>query len=314
MRVLCLTNMYPSPEEPSIGSFVRDQVDDLRDLGVDVDVLAFDGRVRRSNYARAAAQLRARLRRDSFDLVHAHYGLTGAVSLAQRRVPVVTTFHGSDVGYIPWQARVSWLVARATTPIFVARLHAELVGMATAWVIPAGVSLAEFRTMPRGEARRRLGWPETGTRVLLPGARANVRKGAPLFDAVVDALRADGAVTAVALEGFEREQVCDVLNAVDVVLVTSLWEGSPVTVKEALACGTPVVSVAVGDVPQMLEGLPGCSCHPRDPDSLADGVRAALRSTDRESLRRRASAYDRPTLARRVVQVYESVLGRSGGP
>lgn len=308
MRVLCLTNMYPSATEPAVGSFVRDQVDDLRELGIDVEVLAFDGRVHKSNYARAAAQLRTRLRGDPFDLVHAHYGLTGAVSLAQRRVPVVTTFHGSDVGYIPWQSKVSWLVARATTPIFVARRHAEQVGMATAWVIPAGVSLSAFRIEPRSEARRRLGWPEEGRRVLLPGARANTRKGAPLFDAVVDSLRLDGPVTPVSLEGYEREQVCDVLNAVDVVLVTSLWEGSPVTVKEALACGTPVVSVEVGDVPEMLAGLPGCSCHPREADSLVAGVRAAFASTDRESLRRRASVYERATLARRVVAVYESVL------
>ncbi len=308
MRVLCLTNMYPSPAEPAAGSFVRDQVDDLRDLGVDVEVLAFDGRVRKSNYARAAAQLRARLRRGSFDLVHAHYGLTGAVSLTQRRVPVVTTFHGSDVGYIPWQSKVSWLVARATTPIFVARTHAERIGMATARVIPAGVSLREFNVAPRSEARRRLGWPEGGQYILLPGARANERKGAPLFDAVVELLRSDIPVSAVTLEGFERQQVCDVLNAVDVVLMTSLWEGSPVTVKEALACGTPVVSVEVGDVPQMIDGLPGCSCRPRDVHSLAGGVSAALRSTDREALRRRAWAYERMTLAGRVAEVYRSVL------
>ncbi len=46
MRVLCLTNMYPTADEPAAGSFVRDQVEDLRELGVDVDVLSFDGRVR----------------------------------------------------------------------------------------------------------------------------------------------------------------------------------------------------------------------------------------------------------------------------
>lgn len=309
MRVLCLTNMYPSPAEPAAGSFVREQVEDLRALGVEVDVLAFDGRARKSEYVRAAARLREQLEARPADLVHAHYGLTGAVALSQRRVPVVTTFHGSDAGYVRWQGWVSWFVARTTTPIFVAPVHAARLGLPDASIIPAGVSTEAFTIRRRDEARARLGWPKGSRYILLPGARANRRKGAELFDAVVELL-GPGHV-GVSLEGFGREAVADVLNAVDVVLMTSLWEGSPVAVKEALACGTPVVAVDVGDVAQVLEGLPGCSCCPRDPTSLADGVRTALRAQDRAALRRRAEAYERTRLATRIVDLYRSVLERS---
>ena len=49
------------------------------------------------------------------------------------------------------------------------------------------------------------------------------------------------------------------MNAVDVTLLTSDWEGSPGAVRESLACQTPVVSVPVGDVPNVLSGLPGCA-------------------------------------------------------
>ncbi|HEY0416376.1 MAG TPA: glycosyltransferase [Gaiellaceae bacterium] len=305
MRVLCLTNMYPTADRPGTGSFVRDQVDDLRSLGVDVDVLAFDGRARSANYARAVPELRSRLRRGGVDLVHAHYGLTGAVSLTQARVPVVTTFHGSDVGYVRWQVPISWLVARATTPIFVARIHAERLGLPQAPVIPAGVSTSAFRMRPRVEARRHLGWDEDARYVLLPGSRTNAVKGAPLFDEVV---RRVPDVRPVALEGYTRAQVVDVLNAVDAVLVTSLSEGSPVTVKEALACGTPVVTVEVGDVPEVVAGLPGCSVHPRDPEVLEAGLRCALDSDDRATLRRRAVRDERVALARQVVHLYHRAL------
>src|SRR5581483_5742221 len=126
-----------------------------------------------------------------------------------------------------------------------------------------------------------------------------------LFDATL--ARLEGA-TGVPLEGFTRPEVVDVLNAVDVVLVTSRSEGSPVTVKEALACGTPVVTVDVGDVPQVVRGLPGCSVRTRDPAALAVGVAEALEATDREALRDRALEYERLALAQRVVAVYEAVL------
>src|SRR4051794_22010110 len=102
--------MYP--DVGGRGSFVKDQVADLRSLGYEVDVLAFDGMADTLNYLRAFRQLRTRLRAHDYDLVHAHYGLTGAVAVMQRRTPVVTTFHGSDCnGQSRWQSAVSWGVA-----------------------------------------------------------------------------------------------------------------------------------------------------------------------------------------------------------
>jgi hypothetical protein len=80
VNVLCLTNMYPTETDPSAGCFVRDLVEDVHALGVDVEVLAFDGRERKQAYAEAGLECRRAVRRGRFDLVHAHYGLTGARS------------------------------------------------------------------------------------------------------------------------------------------------------------------------------------------------------------------------------------------
>src|SRR5690242_21838299 len=77
-RVLVLTNMYPTQAEPDFGCFVRDQVDDLKALGVPISVLAFDGRPGRSRYVTAALVIGMTLRRRRFDLMHAHSGLIGA--------------------------------------------------------------------------------------------------------------------------------------------------------------------------------------------------------------------------------------------
>ena len=117
LRVLCFTNMWPSDDQPWRGQFVVDQVEDLRLEGVDVEVLSFHGRRSRSAYLRAAVAFRQALRAGAFDLVHAHYGLCGAIACLQRRVPVVTTFHGSDV-HLPEQRRFSRFAARRSTSLF----------------------------------------------------------------------------------------------------------------------------------------------------------------------------------------------------
>jgi glycosyltransferase involved in cell wall biosynthesis len=314
MRVLCFTNMFPTTTEPWAGSFVRELVESVRGLGVHVDVLAFDGRERKRAYAEAALMLRRALRSRRFDLVHAHYGLTGMVALAQRSVPTVVTFHGSDTGNprVKWQAFVSWIVARRTTPIFVSSDGARRLGCTGAAVIPAGVDLDLFRPRPMEQARRSLGWPVRGRFVLLPGARTNPDKGAGLFDAVVEELRPRvPRLTAVALEGYSREQVVDVMNAVDVTLLTSVFEGSPVSAKESLACMTPVVSVPVGDMRELLAGLPGCAVAPRDPVSLANAVLAALESGSDPTLRHRAEQYSNGKLAEEVVALYRGVITRN---
>jgi len=310
MRVVVVTNMYPSPSEPQFGIFVKDQVDDLRLLGIDVEVVFFDGRQSWTRYAQAARKIQRLVREERFDLVHAHYGLSGAVALGQRRVPVVTTFHGSDVsGAIRWQAWISRLAARHSSPIFVSKEGARRLRRADAPVIPAGVDIELFRPVDRADARRKLGWSLGPRYLLFTSSPRTPLKRADLFRAVLQEAKADvPSLKGVYLEGYTREQTSFVMNAVDVTLMTSDWEGSPVTVRESLACQTPVVSVPVGDVPTTLAGLPGCGVAPRDPAALARAVLAALEAGRPRELRRRAELSSRQRTAKRVAQVYESTV------
>src|SRR5918996_2743580 len=112
MRVLVVTNMYPSDTRPALGRFVRDQVESLRRIdGLHVELFSFEGGGARA-YARAARELRRRFRGERFDVVHAHYGLTGWTALALRGAPLVLTFHGTDLGH-PRVGRLS----RALVPL-----------------------------------------------------------------------------------------------------------------------------------------------------------------------------------------------------
>jgi len=105
------------------------------------------------------------------------------------------------------------------------------------------------------------------------------------------------------------------MNAADVLILTSTNEGSPNVVKEALACDLPVVAVDCGDVRERLAGLPGCEvCAEASAPVLAEAlVRTLGCGGARPSLRASVVPLGMAETARRIVSVYEEVLGR-GAP
>ena len=306
MRVLFVTNMYPTEAEPWIGCFVKDLEEDLTALGFNIRVFAFDGRSDWKTYIRVMPSLRSLIRRERVDLIHAHYGLTGVVALTQRDLPVVTTFYGPEyTGQLPWQTWISYVVARLSTPIVVSPEGALRLRSFGASVIPSGVDMELFQPIDRNDARCALGWSQHRRYVLFPSARMRRGKGTALFDAAFAELsQVDPDVEAVSLEGYTRADTALVLSAVDVMLVTSYWEGSPRAVRESLACMTPVVSVPVGDVAQVLEALPGCAVLPRGPQALARGVLESFNVSRDPALRRRAAETCRRRMARLTADVY----------
>jgi len=119
MRALVVTNMYPSPERPALGSFVRDQVEALRRRDdVEVELFAFPPGF--AEYAKAAARLRRRYRRHRFDIVHAHFGLTAWPALLAGLGPVLVTLHGNDL-FHPRSRRITLAALSRAQPAAVSR-------------------------------------------------------------------------------------------------------------------------------------------------------------------------------------------------
>lgn len=115
--------------------------------------------------------------------------------------------------------------------------------------------------------------------------------------------------------GISQQDVPDILNKADVVLLTSKWEGSPNVVKEAMACNCPVVATNVGDVAWLFGDEPGYFLTGFDPVVVAEKIRMALAFADKEGkirgrARIRKLGLDSETVARRVVDVYETVWGK----
>jgi len=115
----------------------------------------------------------------------------------------------------------------------------------------------------------------------------------------------------VELRGYNRKEVNLLMNAADCLLMTSHREGSPQVVKEALACGTPIVSVDVGDVKDVVSGTEGCYIAERNPDDISDKIRQALAFKGKTNGRQRIIdlGLNNELVANRLVSIYNQVLG-----
>ena len=314
MRVLVVTNLVPDPTTPQRGRWVRDQVAAIRTRGIEVEEFGFPRG--RSNYLPAARRLRALLRRERFDLVHAHYGLAGWVARAAGARPLLVTFHGTDVRHpivgplsrrLAWQADLASAVSRA--------LFAEEDGrpglppVPGSAVLPCGPALDRFAPAPRAAARAALGLDPDGRYLLFPADPARPEKrhdrAAALAEAAEATLLTGGSI--------EPEAMSTWMNAADAVLVTSDYEGFGMAAIEALACDVPVLSTPVGVAPYLLAGIEGCLCAPFDAEKWAAAARPHLAAKDpRVAGSERAETLAAGPMAERVIEVYRHLTAGAG--
>lgn len=321
--VLVITNLWPTNEDPGYGSFVQAQMESLGPLGVNYDVVFIDGRRSRWNYFRALGELRFRLKHYRYDLIHAHFGLSGWVARCQWRTPVVVSFMGDDVlgrptrsGRITLYGRLlqisSWVLARLVRGVIVkSREMKARLGLDSAHVIPNGVDLELFRPMEQAEARQALGLDLKKEFVLFPYNPLEVRKRFDLIEAAVNLARREiPEIEILQVRGVPRERMPLYMNAADVLVLASLFEGSPNAVKEAMAVNLPVVSVDVGDTHDLIGPTEGCYLVPRDTEAIAARIVEVCRRGARTNGREWIARLSMEKVAKQIVDLYQSVVSR----
>lgn len=288
--------------------FNLEQAASLRRRGIEVEFFLVE-RPGVRGYASSVAPLRQAVRESGCDVVHAHFGLSGLLSGLQRLRPVVTTFHGSDVGYVRTRG-LSFLASRLSRhSIFVEAGMVRRLGLRHGYsVLPCGIDLSTFTPLDRDECRRTLGIAAEARVVLFSGRFDVPRKNAELARSAV--AQVPGAHL-VELRGYDRATVCRLMNAADVLLMTSHLEGSPQVVKEALACDLPVVSVDVGDVREIIGETEGCHLAPYDASALATRLRLVFERGTRVRGQDVARRYGLGAVAEQLEGIYAQVLGEN---
>ena len=310
MKILVVTHMYPSREHPENGIFVEQQVASLRREGVDVDVLHVDVKKSKWLYPWSFVPMQKQVLTRWYDLVHAHYVFAGVVARSQFRFPVVLTHHGDETFY-GWQAHLCRLMSRLVDrTIVVTEPIKRAIGLESSAVIPCGVDFDIFKPMDKRWAREQLGLSAEKRLVLFVGNYPEWRKRFDIVEDAVAQLKARGMdVELVVAYKQKYEKVPLYMNACDAMVLPSEREGSPQVVKEAMACNLPVVSVDVGDVPDVLAGVRNCYVSPRDPTSVAERLALILERCERTDGREKTRRYELSSTAKRIVKVYEEVVG-----
>jgi glycosyltransferase involved in cell wall biosynthesis len=261
--------------------------------------------------------LARKFRGRSFDVIHAHYGLTGACSLAVRRGRHVTTFHGDDLR-LPKTAPIARVVSRlidlpATVSANLARSEARTLGgpgtRRPVAVLPCGVSLERLRPIDRREARAQLGLDPDRRYLLFPAHPSRPEKR---HDRARELAQAAG-VELLNYEDTPPERVPLCVNAANAVLVTSEREGFGLAPLEALACDVPVLATDVGIAPLALAGIEGTLCAPYDRESWLHALAPHLEADDpRVEGRPRAELFGSSRMAERVLLAYRDVTDPGG--
>lgn len=310
MRVLVVTNLAPDAAAPQRGRWVRDQVEEMRRRGAEIEV--FDFPPGKGEYVPATRRLRRLLRRERFDLVHAHYGLAGWCARLAGARPLVISFHGTDVRHWlvgPLSRRLAWradLVAAVSRALFAPEDgRPGLPPVPGSAVLPCGPDLSRFRPLPRAEARRQLGLDPEGRFLLFPANPARTEKrhdrAAELAQACRAALLTGGSI--------EPDEMPTWVNAANAVLVTSDYEGFGLAAIEALACDVPVLSTPVGAAPYALEGVRGALCAPFELETWKAAAAPLLESADpRIEGAGRAATLSAGRMAERTLEAYRAVL------
>jgi teichuronic acid biosynthesis glycosyltransferase TuaC len=313
VKILVVTNMYPNPEQPAFGTFVKDQVDDLRRAGNEVDVFFVNGRKSKLNYLWGIFRFWGQLFKNRYDIIHAHYSLSGLIARLQLRYPVVVTYHGVEVlatHSAGWLTRFSrWAIRLFDRVIVVAQAEKDILNSPKVVVIPCGIDYEVFKPIPLPEARAKLGFERDKPLVLWAGEQWRHQKRFELVEESMEVLqRRCPEAQLVLVSGQPHTVIPTYMSACDVFVLTSRYEGSPMVIKEAMACNLPVVSTDVGDVAEVIGGVEGCYLIEPDAEDVAEKLFKVLQWRGRTQGRDKIWHLSSGPITRRVIDVYNELL------
>ena len=300
--------------------FIEEQITALQEIGVHVVRYAVTGKGI-LGYLRELPALKQMIRAKQPDVVHAHFGLCGLLANWQRRVPVVTTYHGSDIN-VPKILRFSKIAMRLSAwNIFVGQRNVAIAKPKNKYtMLPCGVNIPKPWCEMQNQMFEQLTlnqWVQGILKkdvkyVLFAGAFDNAVKDSALAQVTINQLSSEGIqVELIELKGYNRDQVTALMYNCHALLMTSKTEGSPQVVKEAMACGCPIVSVDVGDVAERIEEVEGCYVVPtRDPRDIAQALRKVIDFEGRTNGREKiiSMGLTNSQVAERLMAIYKSLV------
>ena len=285
---------------------VEIQASGLIQAGVNVTFFEID-RKGASGYLFNVFKLRKYLNKNSFNAIHAHYGLSGMVASLAGAKPLVVTIMGSEfyLGKTIRNATLFFIRHIWKHTIVQSEKMKEIAGRKDIIVLPNGVEIEKFRAIDIETAKEKTGFTH-GKHIIWVARPDRPEKNLKLAEETIGLLRDEGFVLDV-IYGKSYDEMPYFFRAADALLLTSKWEGSPNVIKEALAARLPVVTNNVGNVKEMLSGINGCFVTGDDAKSLSDALRKAVEYKDKIDGDEKIKGLNMDIVSNKLIKIYESV-------
>ena len=319
MKVLFVS----SGNSPEIGiaPFIKEQGESLIKMGIEIDFFTISGKGIKG-YLRNIIPLRKKIRNERFEIIHAHYVLSGWVALLTfTRKPLIISYMGCDTygdynekGNRIFSSYINIILAKLIQPF----AHSIIVKSENlldyiylkrkSAIIPNGVNLNKFSPDKINELKQYLNLNLENRHILFLGNPFDPRKNYGLLKNASKYFATNNEI----ITPYPVNQVLipKYLNAADVVVLLSYAEGSPNIIKEAMACNCPIVSTDVGDVRWVFGNTEGCYITSYKPEDVAENIQKALRFGKGTNGRERIKQLklDNESVAQKIIVMYNKVL------
>jgi teichuronic acid biosynthesis glycosyltransferase TuaC len=303
--------------------FIKEQGNSLEEQNVKVDYFPIVGKGF-TGYLKAGLKLRKFLKEKNYDLIHAHYTLSGwAAIIGAKKTPVVLSLMGDDAygTYISenkillssrFSTFLTWLIQPFVKAIISksSNIAKHVYIKRKSHIVPNGINLNKFKPEL---LNNKTGYGQNGKKkILFLGSSSNIRKNYPLAKSAVEHLGLPD-IELINPYPTSHDEVPRLMNSSVVLVLPSLMEGSPNVVKEAMACNCPIVATDIGDVKWVIGETDGCYISSFNKNEFAEKLGLALKFSETKGRtnglqRIRNLGLDTETIAKRLIDVYKNVL------
>jgi teichuronic acid biosynthesis glycosyltransferase TuaC len=292
-------------------AFIYEQVQALTHFSIEFEYFFIRGKGL-IGYFKHIPILRNELKKH-YELIHAHNGLCGLIANLQKKIPVITTYHGSDINIrlLRWISYAAILLSFQNIFVTESQYRKSIIKRKSN-IVACGVDITEFQPFNKQKAIQVIALNGTKKYILFSSSFSNKIKNQSLAKTALKLLNIAN-VELLELKGKTRKEVSLLLNSCELLILTSFSEGSPQIIKEAMACNCPIVSTDVGDVREVIGNTEGCYITSFDPADVAEKIKLALEfsgSKGRTNGRQRIFelGLDAESIAKRIIEVYDKVL------
>jgi teichuronic acid biosynthesis glycosyltransferase TuaC len=307
MRILIVA----SGNTKAVSPFIIEQVESLKKIDIHIEYFLIKGKGW-TGYLKSLSKLKKKIKNKKFNLIHAHYGLSGLLATLQRKIPVIITFHGSDIN-INKNYKWSFIASRLSSKnIFVHKDQPKKlkVMLNEKDIIPCGINLKIFQPKDKVALRKKLNWDQNKVYILFSSSFDKPVKNVNLAYKSTQNIK---NYELIEIKNYTKIELSNLMNAADLLLVTSFSETGPLIVKEAIACNCPVVSTDVGDVKEIIVKRKNSfvtSYNPKEIEAVIKKVIKLKKPVPKDELT--LQEYDLNYAAQRIKVVYQECLKNNG--